>query len=307
MNCLVLGGAGFLGSHLCDALLCGGHSVRVFDRVNVARGNLAGILDRVEMIEGDFSDSSLHADLAAGSDIVYHLISTTVPRTSNGDPAFDVESNVVATVRFLAAARAATVKKIVFFSSGGTVYGVPRCWPISEGHPTDPICSYGIGKLAIEKYLKLFHHLHGLDYTVLRISNPYGARQRPTGVQGVVAAFADRMRRNAPLEIWGDGSTVRDYIHVSDVVRAALAAGRYGGVDRIFNIGSGRGLSLLEVAAAMGAAARVTPEIVFSKAGRQDVSANVLDITRARRRLCWQPMVSFDAGLRRLVADDSEA
>jgi len=97
---------------------------------------------------------------------------------------------------------------------------------------------------------------------------------------------------------------VRDYIHVSDVVRAALAAGRYGGVDRIFNIGSGRGLSLLEVVAAMGAAARVTPEIVFSKAGRQDVSANVLDITRARRRLCWQPMVSFADGLRRLIADD---
>jgi len=207
-------------------------------------------------------------------------------------------------VRFLAAARAATVKKIVFFSSGGTVYGVPRCWPISERHPTDPICSYGIGKLAIEKYLKLFHHLHGLDYTVLRISNPYGARQRPTGVQGVVAAFADRMRRNAPLEIWGDGSAVRDYIHVSDVVRAALAAGQYGGPDRIFNIGSGRGLSLIEVAAAMGAAARVTPEIVFSKSGRLDVSANVLDITRARSRLCWQPMVSFDDGLRRLIADD---
>ena len=307
MRLLLLGGAGFLGSHLCDGLLRAGHEVRIFDRVNGDKSNIAHIYNFVEMVEGDFADTSCHAGLVDGIDVVYHLISTTVPKTSNGDPAFDVESNVVATVRFLAAARAAKVKKIVFFSSGGTVYGVPRCAPIMEGHPTDPICSYGIGKLAIEKYLQLFYHLHGLDYTVLRVSNPYGARQRPTGVQGVVAAFADRIRRNLPLEIWGDGSAVRDYIHVSDVVRAALAILRYNGTDRIFNIGSGRGISLIEVAAAMGAAAQVTPEIVFCKAGRQGVPANVLDITRARRRLGWQPMVSFDDGIRRLIADNGNS
>lgn len=292
-----------MGSHLCDGLLDAGHSVRIFDRANVSRANIAGILDRVKMIEGDFADGSLHAELAAGTDLVYHLISTTVPQTSNGDPAYDVESNVVASVRFLAAAAAAGVKKIIFFSSGGTVYGVPRALPISEGHPTDPICSYGIGKLAIEKYLRLYHHLHGLDYTVLRISNPYGARQRATGVQGVVAAFVDRLRRDLPLEIWGDGSTVRDYIHVADVVRAALMVQRCSGDQRVFNIGSGRGHSLIEVAEALGAAAGFRPEILFCAGGRLHVPANVLDITRASRRLGWEPRIPFAEGIRQVIEE----
>ena len=305
MNCLVLGGAGFLGSHLCDGLLRGGHAVRVFDRANVDKSNIDHILNSIEMVEGDFSDGSQHAALLDDVDVIYHLISTTVPQTSNENPVFDVASNVMASLRFFNAAIDAGVKKIVFFSSGGTVYGINQAIPIGEDHATDPICSYGIGKLAIEKYLKLYQHLYGLDYTILRISNPYGDRQRATDRQGVVAAFVARALEKWPLEIWGDGSAIRDYIYVTDVAAAAVAVLKYTGKFRLFNIGSGNGLSLIDVARVIEEVLGRPLKLNFSPAGKLHVPANVLDITRVRRELGWAPMIGFRDGVRRMIGEKS--
>ena len=171
-NILVLGGNGFIGSHLVDRLIADGHFVRVFDKYPE---RYRAPLPEVEYHLGDFGNRGLLLDALRDIDVVYHLISTSLPKTSNDDPAFDVQSNVIETLFLLEQCLAKSVLKFVFVSSGGTVYGRPDRLPIVEESPTNPECSYGITKLTIEKYLNLYHHLHGLDYVVVRPSNPYGS------------------------------------------------------------------------------------------------------------------------------------
>ena len=220
MKCLILGGGGFLGSHLCDALLLKGYAVRIFDRPNLKRYRVFSADEDIEWVEGDFANQEDIAQAVPGCDIVYHLVSTTLPKSSNDNPVYDIETNVVSSLHLLKLARKKNVRKIIFISSGGTVYGIPNETPIKETHPTEPVCSYGISKLSIEKYLQLYHSLYGLDYCILRLANPYGERQRPTGAQGAIGVFIHKALNNEPIEIWGDGSVVRDYIYVSDVVEA---------------------------------------------------------------------------------------
>lgn len=195
----------------------------------------------------------------------------------------------------------AGVKKVIFVSSGGTVYGEPTQVPIPETHATDPVCSYGIAKLAIEKYLALFHHLHGLDYTVLRLANPFGEGQRTHASQGAIAVFLGKVLRDEPIEIWGDGSVVRDYIHVADVVQALLAALEPSTQEHVFNIGSGRGHSLNEV---LDTIEKITGRVAIRKylPGRGfDVPLSVLNIDRAKNVLGWAPAVGFEEGVERFV------
>lgn len=221
MKALVLGGNGFIGSHLVDRLLLAGHGVRIFDRnEELYRRPLAG----VEYCYADFGNRTLLAEALDGIDIVFHLISTTVPKTSNDDPAFDVMSNVVETIALLEKCVARGIKKVVFLSSGGTVYGAPAALPVSEDSPTNPECSYGITKLTIEKYLALFNHLYGLDYVVVRPSNPYGPRQNLLGIQGAISVFLGRVAARKPIEVWGDGQIVRDYVYVEDLVEGIYRA-----------------------------------------------------------------------------------
>ncbi|HVX86821.1 MAG TPA: NAD-dependent epimerase/dehydratase family protein [Phycisphaerae bacterium] len=316
MNCLVLGGAGFLGSHICDALAAAGHSVRIFDRFEAAKTNIAHLLTPenaahpkppAELVQGDFGNASTVFEITRGIDVVYHLISTTLPKSSNDDMVFDVTSNVLPTLHLLDACRKNGVKKVIYASSGGTVYGVPTTTPISENHHTHPICSYGIHKITVEKYLHLYYSLFGLDYAVMRIANPYGERQRTDGAQGAVAVFLGKMLRGETIEIWGDGSVVRDYLYVGDVADAALALAAYspgtdGEAARIFNIGGGHGLSLLQVVHGLGRALGKDPEVRFSPARAIDVPVNVLDISLAKKRLGWTPRTPFPEGLRKTVA-----
>ncbi|MBS1997098.1 MAG: NAD-dependent epimerase/dehydratase family protein, partial [Cyanobacteria bacterium SZAS LIN-2] len=171
MKALVIGGNGFIGSNLVDLLLKNNHQVRIFDRYpNRFRAPLQG----VEYVVGEFSNHGEIAEAVAGMDWVFHLACTTLPQTSNDDPVYDIHSNIGGTVQLLQECVKNKIKKVVFISSGGTIYGVPQTAPITEDHPTEPICSYGITKLAIEKYLHLFHWLHGLEYVCARLSNPYG-------------------------------------------------------------------------------------------------------------------------------------
>ena len=295
---VVLGGAGFLGSHLVEALLDQGRRVRVFDRANVDLRNLQDLRGDWDFVGGDFQSESDQRLAIDGAGTVFHLISTTLPATSNQDPVFDVESNLLASVRLLDLARTSGVEKIVFLSSGGTVYGRPVDLPITEDHPTDPLVSYGVIKLGIEKYLGLYHHLHGLGYCVLRLSKPDGPRQDPAGAQGAASVFLGRVHAGKPIEIWGDGSVVRDYIYVADAVEGILAADAHRGDAGTYNIGSGHGVSLGDLVEAIRKVTARTFEISYQDARPFDVPVNVLDITRARNDLGWSPKTSLEEGLR---------
>ncbi|MBL8630451.1 MAG: NAD-dependent epimerase/dehydratase family protein, partial [Rhodospirillaceae bacterium] len=199
-KCLVLGGKGFIGSHLVDTLVAQGHAVRVLDRANLAPLSGAETAAKVEWLDGDFTSETDVRQALEGCEVCFHLVSTTLPKSSNADPLFDVETNLMGTLRLLTHAVSSGVKKVVFSSSGGTVYGIPTTVPIPETHSTDPISSYGITKLAIEKYLYLFRDLHKLDYTTLRISNPYGERQRTRANQGAIAIFLGRVLRGETID-----------------------------------------------------------------------------------------------------------
>jgi UDP-glucose 4-epimerase len=294
-----LGGRGFIGSHLIGALLKRGYFVRCFDRPNIQPLNDSHLHDdRFELFEGDFVSEADVAGALAGCDSCFHLVSTTLPKSSNADPVFDVESNVLGTIRLLAQATQSGLKKIVFVSSGGTVYGVPDQIPILETHVTDPVCSYGISKLAVEKYLHLFHVLHGLDYTVLRLANPFGEGQRVHASQGAVAVFLGKVLRGEPVEIWGDGSVVRDYVYIGDVVNALLAALERTTEQHLFNIGSGRGHSLNELLQSIENVTGRRADRRYLPGRQFDVPVNVLSIARAREFLDWSPKVSFENGLR---------
>jgi UDP-glucose 4-epimerase len=237
-----------------------------------------------------------------GAELVFHLASGSLPQSSNRDPQADVQVNLLGALKVFEAARQAQVQRLVMVSSGGTVYGVPQQVPIAEGHPTEPTCSYGISKLAIEKYVALYRQLHGLDGLVLRVANPYGERQRLDATQGVVPVFLGKALRGEPLQIWGDGSTVRDFLHISDVVTALLAAAHYQGEERLFNVGSGEGLSLNQLVELLRAELQRPLAVEYLPARGFDVPTNVLCIERARRCLGWNPKVTVSEGLHRLCA-----
>ena len=301
MKCVLLGGAGFLGSHLAERLLGAGHDVRIFDRDDPAYASPVRGHPRAEWMRGDFLDPADLRRGISGCEAAFHLVCTTLPQSSNEDPAADVASNVIGTLRLLEAWRRDGRGKIVFASSGGTVYGVPRTVPITEEHPTNPITSYGITKLAVEKYLELYRVLHGLDYCALRLANPFGERQRVAAGQGAVTAFLHRAHRGELIEIWGDGSVVRDYLYVGDAADALARALEYRGASRVINVGSGIGRDLNQVVAAIeGVIGR--PVTRRHLPGRSfDVPASVLDIGLARRELGWRPATPFEDGLRRTL------
>ena len=289
----MLGGAGFIGSHLAEALARAGHRVRVFDRVSPAASR------GCEFFMGDFLNPRDLAGALKGSEVVFHLISTTLPQSSNENPVYDAETNVIGTLRMLEQCRRERVRKVVFVSSGGTVYGVPGSVPIAESHPTQPTCAYGIHKLAIEKYLHLEHLLHGLDYCILRPANLYGERQRADLSFGAVSVFLDHAIRGVPIQIWGDGSIVRDYVYVGDAATAFIAAMKHSGNERIFNIGSGTGTSLNELVTLIEAALGKEIAVEYAPARGFDVPVNVLDSSLARSALGWSAATSLADGIRK--------
>jgi len=299
-RCLVLGGKGFIGSHLVNAILSTGMPVRVFDRAEAESLIAPALSSQVEMIEGDFEDAASVAAALEGCDICFHLISTTLPKSSNDAPGYDLQSNALSTINLLEQAHKTGLKKIIFLSSGGTVYGTSNYIPINESHPTDPLCSYGITKLTIEKYLELYRSLYGIDYTVLRVSNPYGEGQRLSANQGVVAVFLGRALNNEKITIWGDGSVVRDYIYIGDVICSLMAVMNYSGNEHIFNIGSGIPLTLLELLATVESVVGKKLMLEYMPTRSLDVPINVLDVTRAKQELNWMPKVSLSDGLLRM-------
>lgn len=297
---LVLGGHGFIGSNLVKGLLAAGHSVRVLD---LRRTPAVAPGGPVHFLEGDFTNRSLTEQALDGVKAVFHLASVTLPQSGTADPVYDVSENLVGTLRLLESCVARGVRRLVFSSSGGTVYGRVLQTPIPEGHPQDPINSYGIVKLGIEKYLQLFAHLGRLDPVVLRISNPFGPGQYTRGAQGAVAVALGALARREPFNLWGDGSVVRDFIYVDDLTRALLAAlDTPSGGPIVFNVGSGRGTSLAELLEACQRVSGHALEVVRHPSRAIDVPVSVLDCSRAASVLGWSASTELEPGLQRTWA-----
>jgi UDP-glucose 4-epimerase len=297
MNIVIFGGGGFIGSNIADRLLLDGHKLRIFERPRVAPYRKFLEAEQVEWIAGDLSSTHDVSDAVSGMDVVLHLVSTTLPKSSNDDPIYDVQSNVVATLQMLNAMVAHKVGKIVFISSGGTVYGNPTYLPIDEKHPTDPLVSYGITKLTIEKYLQMYNHLFGIKAVTLRVANPYGERQRVETAQGAVGVFLHRAINGMPIEIWGDGSVTRDYIHVSDVAEAFVCAVGYQGTKSCFNVSSGAGTSLNALISMLESALGKHIDVRYKPGRPFDVPVSVLSNDLAREELKWMPKISMHEGI----------
>lgn len=288
-----------MGSHAAERLLRDGHSVRIFDKLNVDEANIAAFRDRVSLMTGDFTNAADVESALKDIDTVFHFVGTTLPQSSTENPAYDIETNVMASVRLLDACVKNGVKRIMFSSSGGTVYGIPRQTPIPEEHANDPICSYGITKLAVEKYIALYHRLHGMDYRIIRFANPYGPRQKTHASQGAVAVFLGNVLANHPITVWGDGAVRRDYVFIDDAIDACVRLTVADNQPGIYNVGSGKSTSVNELLDAIKSVVGSLPEVRHTPGRKIDVPENVLDISKIRSAITWSPSVSLREGVAR--------
>jgi len=295
MKALVIGGNGFVGSHLVDLLIDIGWDVVVLD-INERRFDT--LPQGVRFIRGDYGYPYLIMEALVGVDIVFHLAWATIHETANQNPLDDIHANLIPSIRLIENCKLAGVSKIVFLSSGGTIYGPPERLPIPEVHQQTPINVYGIMKLTVEKYLQMTKHLFDLEYVVLRPSVPYGPRQNPLGRQGSVAIFQYRVAHGLPITIWGDGQTSRDYFYISDLTDALVISAECKlNQHRIFNIGGTEEVSLLRIIELIEEIVGNKAIVKYHSARRFDVSKIVLDTRLARRELGWQPKVPLTKGL----------
>lgn len=297
-NTLVIGGAGFIGAHLVPQLVATGRRVTVFGRSRTPRYKLpVGVV----YVAGDFAQHDLVSSLLDTHQDVIHLAYATVPNTSFENPLADLLQNLPPTVRLFSEAADRGVK-LVLVSSGGTVYGEAVELPIRETHPTKPISPYGVTKLTLENYAYLYAATHGLKFVCVRPSNAYGVGQRPFVGQGFIATAMASAMRGMPIKIFGQCGTVRDYLYVSDLASGIVNALEHGHLSETYNLGSGVGLSNLDVIEIIKSIVdeiecdvqvENLPERAF------DVKANVLDSTKLQKQTGWAPQVKFEDGLRR--------
>jgi len=275
-----------------------GYFVRVLDPNASCQcpGELNG---QVEMIRGTVCDRTLLKRCCEGAKVLFHFASSTLPAESNRDPIKDAASNLIDNLGVLTAAANSGVERVIFPSSGGTVYGIPAVLPISEACSTDPISSYGIVKLTTEKYMMLFERQYSMRCIALRYGNPYGDGQYASIGFGVIPAFFHAAAMNRPLEVWGDGSVVRDFIYIEDAVEATLRVLHYGGPIRIFNIGSGVGTSINEIVRAIQMVTGLRIQVAYREGRHSDVPQIILDIARAKQELGWSPRTSLNEGIAR--------
>lgn len=294
---LVLGGAGFIGSNVVKALIARGLRPRVLTRPSRSMVNLRDVVDQIELIHGDFMDDNAVRAALHGMDTVFHLVTTTFPSMVQQSTQYDLLSNLLPTIHMLELARHKGVKRVVYASSGGTIYGEPQRTPIPEDHPLAPKSAYGQSKLTIENYLSFYARTTPLQVSILRLSNPYGPAQNAFGAQGLIGVAMGCARDGRPVKVFGEGRAVRDYLYIDDVVQAMLCAVEHPAC--IVNVSSGEGRSVADVLAAVERASgrRIERQVVPEREG--DVLANVLDNTRARALFDWQPRVGLDEGLTR--------
>lgn len=282
MKILILGAAGFIGTNLTIKLAeKAQNQITVVDRDI----NFFEHLKKLQLSNVIYRESSLlenidFVSLVQGYDIIYHLVSTTVPATSNQKIAQELSSNVIFSAKLFDACVSTHVNKIIFLSSGGAVYGKEVDCPLKEKTATNPISSYGVQKVAIEKLLYLYHYLYGLDYRIIRLANPYGPYQRPNGIQGAVTTFIYKALKGEEIFVYGDGSVVRDFIFIDDAIRAILKIAEGDNRHHTFNLGCGYGTSIKQVLDIISSTLGCRLSIIQKEARKVDVPVNYLDISR---------------------------
>ncbi|MDH2455789.1 NAD-dependent epimerase/dehydratase family protein [Corynebacterium bovis] len=299
MRTLVTGGAGFIGSHLVDALLADGHTVTVVD--DLSHGRRTNLPDGVPHVEADIRTADLDAIVAdAAPEVIFHLAAQIDVRSSVEDPVGDATLNILATIRLAEAARRHGVRRIVHTSSGGAIYGRPEL-PVTESTVPDPESPYAASKYAGEIYLGTYRHLYGLECAFIAPANVYGPRQDPHGEAGVVAIFCRNLLAGEPTRVFGDGGNTRDYVYVGDVVRAFILAAGTAGNGLRFNIGTGVETTDRRLHSLVAEAAGAPDDPAFAPARLGDVPRSALDNTRAREVLGWEPETDLAAGIARTV------
>src|SRR5262245_11597887 len=301
MRILVTGGAGFIGSNVADRYLADGHEVAILD--NLSTGLRTNLPARARFFEADVRDATAlqRAFDDFRPEILNHHAAQIDVRKSVDSPVFDAEVNVLGSLNLLQAAVAAGTRKVIYASTGGALYGEGKELPATEEHPINPESPYGSSKHALEHYLYLYRLNRGLDYTILRYPNVFGPRQNPHGEAGVNAIFIGLLCEGKRPTIFGDGTAVRDYLYVDDVVEAnALALDK--GSGEIVNLGWGIGVSVNDVFQSLAQILQFREQPIYAAARPGEVQRIYLDATRARHVLGWSPHVEFEEGLRRTVA-----
>src|SRR5499433_892038 len=300
MKILVTGGAGFIGSHVCDEFVAHGHVVAALD--NLSTGSRQNLSSRIPLIELDIRASEA-ADYIAREkpDVVCHLAAQMDVRKSVQDPRFDAESNILGTLNLLEAARRASVKKFIFSSTGGAVYGEQDVFPAPEGHPIRPVSPYGASKAAGELYLGYYRAQYGLHFTALRYANVYGPRQNPHGEAGVVAIFAQRLVKGERCTIFGDGGQTRDFVFGKDVARANYLAFERDYVGPV-NIGTGIETDINRMYQLLAVAAGVRLPAIHEAPKPGEQKRSCIDPSLASRVLSWSPSIALEDGLRQTLA-----
>ena len=296
MRILVTGGAGFIGSYVVDACISAGHSVAVVD--NLSTGHKKNLNPAADFHQVDIRDQAALRQVftAVKPEIVNHHAAHVSVRHSVSSPSYDAEVNVLGSINVLECAREVGARKVIYSSSGGTVYGEPDSCPCTEDHPIQPLSPYGASKYIVEHYLRLYHLNFGLQHTVLRYGNVYGPRQDPQGEAGVVAIFAQMMLKGEIPVIFGTGEAVRDYIYVEDCARANLLALSTGD-GRVYNIGTGVPTTVNQLLNYLIPLTRFAGDPHYDPPKKGEIFCTYLDVTRAQQELGWEPCVNMEEGL----------
>ncbi len=300
MKALVTGGAGFIGSHVADALLKKGLKVEIID--NLFTGKKENLPADAVFHHLDIRDKKIHDVFAAGRyDVVFHLAAQMDVRKSVADPIFDAEANILGGINLLQACKNHGVKKVVFSSTGGAIYGEQIAFPADENHPLNPCSPYGISKLAFEKYLGFYKMEFGLDFIALRYANIYGPRQRGDGEAGVVSIFFDKLLSGRQAVIYGDGRQTRDFTYVADVVSANLAALEYDGCGA-FNVGTGRETDINTLFDLINEISESKQPRIYQPARPGEQRRSVIDYKKINECMGWHPRYDLRRGLEETAA-----
>jgi len=295
---LVTGGAGFIASHLVDRLVADGHHVVVVD--NLSAGRRENVNPKALFYEVDICDAVSLEEVFKKEkpEVVDHHAAHVNVRKSVEMPAYDANINILGSLNLCELSKQYQIKKFIYVSTGGAVYGEPKVLPVKETCPVEPLSQYGVSKHTVEHYLYIFYKLYGLNFTILRYPNVYGPRQSPHGEAGVVAIFSELLLQNIRPTIFGDGSKTRDYVYVDDIINANMIVLNNVGNGEIYNLGWGKEISDLEVFRTVRRALASNIEPIFGKKRPGEIDHISLDSSKAMEKLKWKPKVTFEDGIK---------
>ncbi len=297
MKYLVTGGAGFVGSHLIQRIIAKDHEVVCLDDFSTGkRENLTEFGNKILIKEGDIRESLFVKDSLDNVDYVFHLAAQISVNRSTREPMFDASVNIEGIINLLEAIRQSSVKRIIYVSTGGAIYGEPSIIPATEKTTEEPISPYGISKLTAEKYLKWFHDVYGISYSIIRPANIFGPRQDPLGEAGVISIFLGKINNNLPVEIFGDGTDTRDYVYVKDIADICMKAINSSRIN-IYNAGTGTQTSLLKLVEIIREVTNTKISKKFSPPRPGDVKHISIDSSRAKAELGWIPSTDLKKGI----------